>query len=300
MRGGEFMHLDPSSDEAPPCRRATVQNAVQVPLVLHGPEIQQININLARNIFARQRKMIDHHRTQVMDELRVAPDDLLKQWDGVWIIGLHQDRRQLLQSLRRVLMKRMGIQKTHHRPYLFGLAAWASELTAREYVTVDHCQHLHLQPLTLHLLDNGVADQTTQRTADQSIRAFGLDMPDLCQIIGSDLLDIGRQLLTSPQPTRLQAVNRHRGIKVPQQAGEAQANPGHRMNAKKPATPILSYRSPPPHDPDRVHAPTAEPLDQGGKIRNGRSLKQAAKWQLDLQVLGEKRGHHRCVQRIAA
>src|SRR5258708_385349 len=267
------MHLDPSSDEAPPCRRATVQNAVQVPLVLHGPEIQQININLARNIFARQRKMIDHHRTQVMDELRVAPDDLLKQWDGVWIIGLHQDRRQLLQSLRRVLMKRMGIQKTHHRPYLFGLAAWASELTAREYVTVDHCQHLHLQPLSLHLLDNGVADQTTQRTADQSIRAFGLDMPDLCQIIRSDLLDARRQLLATPQPAGLQSVNRHGRIKVPQQAGEAQADAGHRMNTEERAMRILVDRAQRQHHPDRVQALTAEPLDQDGKIRNRRGFK---------------------------
>src|SRR6202035_330981 len=127
---------------------------------------------------------------------------------------------------------RMRVQKTHHRPYLFGLAAWAAMLTAREQIAVDHRQHLHLQPLSLHPLDNGVADQATQRTADQSIGTIGLDMPDLRQIIGCDLLDTVRQLLATSQPARLQAVNRHGWIKMPQQAGEAQADASHRMNAE--------------------------------------------------------------------
>src|SRR5258707_15838560 len=93
------MHLDRSSYEAPPCRRATVENAIQVTLFVHCLEIKPINIKLSRHILARQRKMIDHYCTQVIDELRVVPDDLLKQWDGAWILGLYHYCLQLFQRL---------------------------------------------------------------------------------------------------------------------------------------------------------------------------------------------------------
>src|SRR3984885_11099609 len=300
MVAGQFMHLDRSSYEAPPCRRATVENAVQVALLVHYLEIEQIHVDLSRHILACQRKMIDHYRAQVIDELRVVSDDLLKQRDGVWIVGLHHNCGQLLQSLWHVLVERMGIEETHPRPYLFGLIAWTGLLTAGEDVAVDHCQHLYLQPPSMHLLDNGVADQATQRTADQSIGTIGLDTPNFFQIIGSDLFNAGRQLLATAQPARLQTVNRHGRIEVPQQTGEAQAKAGHRMNAEQWAMSILASRPQRQHHPDRIRALTAEPLDQNGKIRNRGSFKDAAKWQLYLQVLGQEGGHHRCGQRIAA
>ena len=81
---------------------------------------------------------------------------------------------------------------------------------------------------------------------------------------------------------------------MPQQAGEAHADAGHRMNAEERAMRILADRAQRQHHPDRIQALTAEPLDQGGKIRNRGCFKQAAKWQLYLQVLGEERGHHGC------
>ena len=45
----------------------------------------------------------------------------------MWIISLHHNGRQFLQSLRRVLVKRMSTQKTHHRPFLFSLVILQSE-----------------------------------------------------------------------------------------------------------------------------------------------------------------------------
>src|SRR5215467_2083229 len=77
----EFMHLNPTHERLP-CRWTPVQDAVQIACHLRGVEIQQIAIYVARYVPARHSQIVEDHRRQATDELRVALLDFTRQLDG--------------------------------------------------------------------------------------------------------------------------------------------------------------------------------------------------------------------------
>src|SRR5579883_388867 len=240
MIAGQFMDLRLACNKWQPRRWTAMDDLVQIAQHLRGVKIQQVRCSVMRTVLTRQFQIVEHHRRQIFEEFRIIFHDhlrdlhhsLMGERNGVSIVRMQQELTQFLQCSLCLIFVQMDIHKSQSGLYFFCFGKRPSELRRKKEEAVNHGEQLHAGVLLFQQMSDAVSNESTHGAAQETIRPLRLNAPDLFHIVGGDFLNAGWEV-ASAQAAGLQTVDRNLRAEVPQQAGKAQTDSRHGMNAEQ-------------------------------------------------------------------